>query len=207
VPALCRALGIARRADTGPGTVALTFDDGPHPKGTPAVLAVLARDGATATFFVVGDQIRRHPGILEEIVAAGHRLAVHGDRHVCQLRRTPHGLAIDIDRCAALVAAVQPGPATHWRAPYGVFSAAGLALGRRRGWKALLWSRWGRDWTAHATPRQIAARAGDGAVAGDVLLLHDADDYAAEGSWRRTVAALPWLLDGLHASDLRAVAV
>lgn len=207
MPWLCRALRIARRAPTGPGSVGLTFDDGPHPEGTPAVLDVLARRGATATFFVVGEQVRRHPGLLEEIVAAGHRLAVHGDRHVCQLRRTPRGLAADVDRCAALVRAVQEGPVTHCRAPYGVFSAAGLALARRRGWQPLLWSRWGRDWTAGARPPEIARRAGATAAAGDVLLLHDADDYSAEGSWRRTVAALPGLLDHLQERGLRGTAV
>ncbi len=185
----------------------LTFDDGPHPEGTPAVLDALARCGATATFFVVGEQVRRHPGLLEEIVAAGHRLAVHGDRHVCQLRRTPRGLAADADRCAALVRAVQPGPVTHWRAPYGVFSAAGLALARRRGWQPLLWSRWGRDWTPRARPQEIARRAGAAATAGDVLLLHDADDYSATASWRRTVAALPRLIDHLQERGLRATAV
>ncbi len=207
VAPLCSALGIARRAAPGPGTVALTFDDGPHPQGTPAVLRELERAGATATFFVVGEQVRRHPGVIEEVVAAGHRLAVHGDRHVCQLRRAPRALAADLARCAALVTDCQDQPVTHWRAPYGVFSPAGLVLGARRDWTPLLWSRWGRDWQRGATPASIALRAAGKAVAGDVLLLHDADHYGAPGSWRRTVAALPALLDALGQRGLRAVAV
>lgn len=207
LPPLCSVLGIGRRAEPSPGSVALTFDDGPHPQGTSAVLRELDRAGATATFFVVGEQARRHPGVLEEVVAAGHRLAVHGDRHVCQLRRTPRALATDLDRCAALVTERQNGPVTHWRAPYGVFSPAGLVLGARRDWTPLLWSRWGRDWQRGATPSSIARRAGGQAVAGDVLLLHDADHYGASGSWRRTAAALPALLDALERRGLRAVAV
>lgn len=207
VPALSRALGVAHTVKIGAGAVALTFDDGPHPQATPAVLDVLARYGASATFFVVGEQIDRHPGILEDIVAAGHRLAVHGDRHVCQLRRTPHGLAADIARCAARVRDVQPGPITHWRAPYGVFSPAGLALGARLRWQALLWSRWGRDWTARATAVSIARRVTEGAAAGDVLLLHDSDAYGADGCWRATVAALPRILDRLDAHGLSARAL
>ena len=207
LPPLCSALRIDRRAPRVGAAVGLTFDDGPHPQGTPAVLEALARHDATATFFVVGEQVRRHPGVLEEVVAAGHRLAMHGDRHVSQLRRTPHALAADLDRCAAHVAELQPGPVTHWRAPYGVFSAAGLALGARRGWTPLLWSRWGRDWQRSATAASIARRAGDAAVAGDVLLLHDADHYGAAGSWRQTAAALPLLLDALTARGLRATAV
>jgi hypothetical protein len=70
----------------------------------------------------------------------------------------------------------------------------------------LLWSHWGRDWEAHATPQSIAARAIDGAGEGSVLLLHDADHYGAPGSWRRTAAALPLLLDGLSARGLDTVA-
>lgn len=206
VPPLADALGLVRRTTVGPGGVALTFDDGPHPRGTPAVLDVLASHGATATFFVVGEQVRRHPGIIEEVVAAGHRLAVHGDRHVCQLRRTPGALAADADRCAALIQGVQPGRVTHWRAPYGIFSAAALALGRRRGWTPLLWSAWGRDWQARATPADVARRVA-GTRPGDVVLLHDADTYSARGSWQVTVAALPRILDDLGDRGLHARAV
>src|SRR4051812_4444117 len=80
LPPLCRALGIPRRAAL-PGTVGLTFDDGPHPRATPAVLELLAERGATATFFVVGEQVRRTGTLVDDIVAAGHCIALHGDRH------------------------------------------------------------------------------------------------------------------------------
>ena len=66
--------------------VALTFDDGPHPEGTPAVLEALARAGARATFFVVGEQVQRRPALVAEIAAAGHVVALHGYRHRLQLR-------------------------------------------------------------------------------------------------------------------------
>jgi peptidoglycan/xylan/chitin deacetylase (PgdA/CDA1 family) len=70
-----------------------------------------------------------------------------------------------------------------------------------------LWSAWGCDWRAGATPDLIATRATREVGAGDVVLLHDADHYSASGSWRRTVAALPRILDELGARGLRAVAV
>ena len=76
-------------------------------------------------------------------------------------------------------------------------NAAALALARGRGWRTLLWSHWGRDWEARATPESIAALLTGGAGPGSVLLLHDADDYSAPSSWRRTVAALPRVLDTL----------
>jgi peptidoglycan/xylan/chitin deacetylase (PgdA/CDA1 family) len=207
VPLLCAALGIARRLDLGPGAVALTFDDGPHPRGTPAVLDVLAAAGARATFFVVGEQLRAHPGVAREIVAAGHRLAVHGDRHRCTSLRTPRALRADLDRCAALVQELAGVTPSRYRPPFGIFSPLALAEARRRGWTPLLWSAWGRDWSARATPATIAARATHALREGDVVLLHDADHYSAAGSWRRTAQALPLILDELAARGLRAVSV
>jgi len=193
-PALAAALRIARRVDGLPG-VALTFDDGPHPAGTPAVLAALERAGARATFFLVGEQVRRHPSLAREIVAAGHTVALHGDRHRCQLRLTAGTLDDDLARVAATVADATGAAPALYRPPYGVFSLVGLALVRRRGWRELLWSRWGRDWRAHTTPAAIARRASRDLSAGDVVLLHDADWYSSDGSHRRTAAALPLVLE------------
>lgn len=206
LPALCAALGIARRLDLGPGAVGLTFDDGPHPRGTPAVLDALAAASARATFFVVGEQLRAHPSVAREVVAAGHRLAVHGDRHVCTSLRTPRALRADLDRCAALVEELTGAPATRYRPPFGVFSPLALAEARRRGWTPLLWSAWGRDWRAAASPASIAHDATRGLRHGDVVLLHDADHYSAAGSWANTAQALPRILDAIAARGLRAVA-
>jgi len=207
LPALCDVLGIARRLDLGSGAVGLTFDDGPHPRGTPAVLDALAAAGAQATFFVVGEQLRAHPSVAREIAAAGHRLAVHGDRHLCTSLRSPRALRADLHRCAALIGELTGASPTRYRPPFGIFSPLALAEARARDWTPLLWSRWGRDWEARATPQAIARRATRAITAGDVVLLHDADHYAASGSWQRTVAALPLILDALHRRGLRAIAV
>jgi peptidoglycan/xylan/chitin deacetylase (PgdA/CDA1 family) len=203
-PLLAAALGVPLRLPGAAG-VALTFDDGPHPEGTPAVLDALARAGATATFFLVGEQVARDPALAREIIAAGHAVALHGQRHRCQLLLTARALDDDLARGAATVHDATGRAADLYRPPYGVFSAAGLALVRHRGWRALLWSRWGRDWSARATPTAIVARATRALSAGDVILLHDADTYSSEGSWRRTAAALPAILDAMHAAGLRTV--
>jgi peptidoglycan/xylan/chitin deacetylase (PgdA/CDA1 family) len=207
VPVLCDVLGIARRLDLGSGAVGLTFDDGPHRHGTPAVLDALAAAGARATFFVVGEQVRRDPGIVREVVAAGHRLAVHGDRHRALTLVGPRALRTDLDRCAALVAELGGRPPERYRPPYGVFTPAALIVARRRGWTPLLWSAWGRDWRARATAASIAELATRAVGGGDVVLLHDADHYSAPESWRATAAALPRILEELGARGLRAVAV
>ena len=198
IPALCDAFGIRRRLDGH--EIALTFDDGPHPQGTPAVLAELERRGVSATFFLIGEQVERHPTLAAEIVAAGHEIALHGHAHTLLLRRRPGALERDLDRALDAIGEATGISPVIYRPPYGVFSAAGLALCRRRGWAPVLWSRWGRDWGARETPTAIAARAAAGAAPGDIVLLHDADTYSSTGSWRRTVAALPTILEELLAT-------
>lgn len=204
VPAVRRPLGIDDRAGD-PRGVALTFDDGPHPQGTPAVLEVLRAAGVRATFFLVGEQVERDPALAAEIAAAGHEVGVHGHRHRTLLLRTAHAAHDDLDRAAALIAeAAGRAPRLH-RPPRGLYSAAALRDVRRRGWRPLLWTRWGRDWQARATPASIAARATRDLRGGEVILLHDADHYGTTGSWRRTTAALPAILDAIAAAGLRPV--
>jgi peptidoglycan/xylan/chitin deacetylase (PgdA/CDA1 family) len=185
--------------------VAITFDDGPHAQGTPAVLDRLARARARATFFLVGEQVERERALAAEIVAAGHEVALHGHRHRNQLRLTPRAIADDMRRGAAAIEDATGVHPTLYRPPYGIFSAAGLAVVRRRGPRPLLWSRWGRDWTRRATADSIVALAGAGLRAGDVVLLHDADHYSVRESWRRTADALPRILDAAAGRGLACV--
>lgn len=196
VPLLARVYGIECRLEHD-DAVALTFDDGPHGEGTPAVLEELARRRATATFFLVGEQVRRHPALAREIVARGHEIAVHGDRHTLLLRRRVRELADDLDRAAATIADATGVEPTLYRPPYGIFSSGALAHVRSRDWRPLLWSTWGRDWGRRATPEAIARRATRGLRPGDVVLLHDSDAYSSRDSWRRTAAALPSVIDAV----------
>jgi peptidoglycan/xylan/chitin deacetylase (PgdA/CDA1 family) len=188
VPRAARALGIQRTV-SGIG-VALTFDDGPHPEGTPEVLAILDEAGIRATFFLVGEQVQRRPALAAEIAARGHLIALHGHRHRPQPALTARAVDDDLARgAAAIEGATGIAPGWH-RPPYGLYSPAGLEAVRRRGLNPLLWSRWGKDWRRLTTPERIAARAGANLRPGDVILLHDADFYSSRGSHRRTAQAL-----------------
>lgn len=205
LPVLRRPLGVEDRTAAGVG-YALTFDDGPHAQGTPAVLELLAAAGVRATFFLVGEQVRRNPSLAREIAAAGHGIGLHCERHRNLLRLTPAQTRSDIERAEAVIAEMTGIAPALYRPPYGVLNAAALRLARKRGWRTLLWSHWGRDWERRATADSIAARVTDGAGEGAVLLLHDADDYSAPGSWQRTVAALPRVLATLAERGLSPVA-
>jgi peptidoglycan/xylan/chitin deacetylase (PgdA/CDA1 family) len=204
VPALGPALGIVQRQEGAEG-VALTFDDGPHPQGTPAVLEALREAGARATFFLAGEQVARRPALVAEIIAAGHRVELHCHRHRNLLRLTTGQLLDDADRARAAIEEAGGQAISDYRPPYGIFSGAGLRAIRRRGWRPVLWSQWGRDWSRRATAASIARRSTAGARAGDILLLHDADYYSAPGSWIRTAASLPILLAELDARGLKPI--
>lgn len=206
VPRLGDALGVEMR-QPGVDGVALTFDDGPHPQGTPAVLETLRERGATATFFLAGEQVVRRPGLVADMVAAGHRVELHCYRHRNLLRLSPRDLLEDAERACAVIEEASGQAVADYRPPYGIFSTAGLRAVRGRGWRPVLWSRWGRDWTRRATAESIARRSSSGVEAGDIVLLHDADYYSAPGSWVRTAAALPLILDELEARGLKAVAL
>jgi peptidoglycan-N-acetylglucosamine deacetylase len=206
LPRLASAYGIECRLESQ-DLIALTFDDGPHAEGTPAVLDQLARHGASATFFLVGEQVALRPGLAREIVDAGHEVAVHGYRHSLLLRRSVRELAGDLDRAVAVIAEATGKAPALYRPPYGVFSSGGLGHVRHRGWRPLLWSTWGRDWERRATAQSIARRATKGLRGGDVVLLHDSDAYSSEDSWRRTAAALPSVLEAVAALGVAASSV
>jgi peptidoglycan/xylan/chitin deacetylase (PgdA/CDA1 family) len=205
-PPAARALRLPRRlADED--SVAVTFDDGPHPQGTPAILEALRDAGARATFFLVGEQVERRPGLAAEIAAAGHAIAVHGYRHRCALRLAPPSFEADLDRGIAAIAEATGVVPAAYRPPYGIFSPAAIGIVRRRGLQTLLWSRWGHDWRAGAAAAAIAAEVAEELRGGDVLLLHDADHYNASGSWMATAAALPEVLRRIEEAGLSAAAL
>ena len=184
--------------------VTLSFDDGPHPEGTPAVLEALAREQARAAFFLVAEQVERYPALAAEIAAAGHVCAVHGYRHRNQMRLTPRAFAEDLERAVAVIGETCGRPRLY-RPPYGIFTLPGLRTVRRAGLEPLLWSKWGRDWRGRTTPAEIVALAVRGLSAGDVVLLHDADWYSHRGSHRNTAAAVPAILTEIRRLGLRPV--
>jgi len=185
----------------------LSFDDGPHPEGTLTVLSALDRLRAPAVFFSSGEQAKRYPGLMREIVAAGHEVALHGFRHQTRRQWSRGLLAADLLRALDAFAEGAGVVPRLYRPPHGVFSLGGLRLARTLGLTPLLWSRWGRDWERGATASTIAECAAAELRAGDVVLLHDADHYAARGSWRATAAALPLIADRIAAAGLEPAGV
>ncbi len=199
--------GVVRRLDGATGAVALTFDDGPHPEGTPAVLAELERHGLVATFYVVAARARRHPAALRDVVAAGHQLGLHGGPHLPHACLPPLVLERVLGRARSEIEELAGADVRSVRAPFGAASLATLRYAAWTGLPLVSWSRWGRDWEPRAAPAAIARRVAGDVEAGDILLLHDSDAYSARGSWERTVAALPEIAGCIRGAGLETVLV
>jgi peptidoglycan/xylan/chitin deacetylase (PgdA/CDA1 family) len=187
VPALS-GVGAARH-------VALTFDDGPDRVSTPRFLRLLDDHDVKATFFMLAGMLERDVGLGREVVAAGHEVAVHGWAHRCLLWRAPRATYDDIARARDLIGEVTGAPPRWYRPPYGVLTTGALLACRRLGLQPRLWTAWGRDWEACASPSSIVRTVTRTLAGGGTVLLHDSDCTSAPGSWRRTLAALPALID------------
>jgi peptidoglycan/xylan/chitin deacetylase (PgdA/CDA1 family) len=152
--------------------VCLTFDDGPHPHNTPALLDVLARHAVTAVFFVCGARVVEHPEIVREIVARGHVLGNHTMHHDDLGDWAPDRVEADLRATNAAVRAAVPGASIpYFRAPYGRWGASpqvAHALGMRSvGWRLDV-----ADWEPQ-TAQGLYERLVDGVEPGAVVLLHD----------------------------------
>jgi peptidoglycan/xylan/chitin deacetylase (PgdA/CDA1 family) len=175
--------------------VALTFDDGPDPVSTPRIMDALDGLGWRATFFCLGAQVEKAPGLVKELASRGHEIGVHGYRHTSHLRRPAPWAVKDVARARDLVSEITGRPPKWFRPPYGAVSAATLVAARATGLRLILWTSWGLDWQPGATGATIAANVNRTWVPGATVLLHDSDLTSAAGSWRATLAALPLLSD------------
>jgi peptidoglycan-N-acetylglucosamine deacetylase len=175
--------------------VALTFDDGPDPAWTPAFLEVLANWQVHATFFMLGSMAAREPVLAAEVAAAGHEVAVHGWAHGYTVLRSPWAVADDLARARDAVADATGAQPRFYRPPYGVLSSGALAAARRLGLTPVLWTCWGREWTAGASPRSVWATLTGNLAGGATVLLHDSDCTSPPGSAAAGLGALPLLLE------------
>lgn len=175
--------------------IALTFDDGPDPLSTPHFLRLLDERQVRSTFFLLGGEAYRSPGLVREIAAAGHEIGVHGWLHRPLLLRGPRATYEDLARARDTVADITGHRPALFRPPYGVMSTAAHVAARRLGLTPVLWTCWGEDWTARATPESVHRTVTSGLDGGGTVLLHDSDRTSAPGAWRSALGALPRILD------------
>jgi peptidoglycan-N-acetylglucosamine deacetylase len=172
-----------------PSGIAITFDDGPDPACTPAILDALDEAGVRATFFLVGEQLMRHHAIAREAAARGHELALHGYEHVEHASLRPQAARDDLARALGAFEAATSRKPRFFRPPYGRFSEASYEACRHLGLEPVYWSAWGMDWEPIPGDR-VADLATRDLADGDIVLLHDSTRYGHRPDCAPTAAAV-----------------
>lgn len=170
----------------GRRVVYLTFDDGPVPSQTPWVLDILDRYGIRATFFMVGDNVRRHPELRDEVLRRGHSIGNHSMHHLQGMHTPTAQYLADIDSAAELI------PSVLYRPPHGIMRLKQSRLLRER-YNIVMYDVVTRDYSRRLTPDMVFENVKRYTRPGSIIVFHDSDKAAANMR-----AALPrsieWLL-------------
>ncbi|HKN69104.1 MAG TPA: polysaccharide deacetylase family protein [Gemmatimonadaceae bacterium] len=186
--------------------VALTFDDGPNPDATPAILDALGDRGAKASFFILGRHAQRWPAIVRRVADEGHAICNHGYHHRKLHFKSPGYVRDDLELgTRAIVDACGVRP-RFFRAPHGFRSPWVTAIARSLGQRTVGWSRGVWD-TSLPGVNVITERTVRAARPGAILLLHDGDGYDPLGDRTQTAQAVPIIVDRIRSAGLRFVTV
>jgi peptidoglycan/xylan/chitin deacetylase (PgdA/CDA1 family) len=168
--------------------MAATFDDGPHPSGTRAVMNVLHRYQSKGTFFVLGPEVMRYRSIAREIVDSGHEIGLHGWHHERMDLMSWRAIHRAIVQAKEAVEDVCGVPVRFLRPPYGLVTPAVADVAATLGLTIAGWNANSDDWREPAVAESITALA-VGGVRGKVVLFHD-----GSGDPGVTSRVLTWLL-------------
>lgn len=182
-PDLQLALPRVTRGPTDKKLIALTFDDAPHPLTTPLLLKALAQTGTRATFFLVGENVKRYPDLAARIVAGGHEIGNHSYSHPRLQFLSPAAAKEELDRADAILRRLTGRPPRFFRPPGGGFSTGVLALAAQHHYTLALWSNNPGDYLI-PTADGIVTRVLRKLRPGEVVLLHDAGPQTAEALTR-----------------------
>ena len=184
---------VVGRGPRGRPELYLTFDDGPNPGATDAVLEVLGRHQVPAAFFMVGAHVRQFPAIARRVAGAGHEIGNHTDTHLRLHGRGPGLIATELGQAHRTIADVVGHEPRAFRAPHG-FRNPFVGLAARRlhyrvfGWTFGVWD------SARPGAEVIRRRTRAGLKPGAIILLHDGDGYDPLGDRSQTAAALSGII-------------
>ncbi|MEJ2008713.1 MAG: polysaccharide deacetylase family protein [Acidobacteriota bacterium] len=195
------------RGPAGSRSIVLTFDDGPAPPFTEQILEILAENKISATFFLCGKNVERHPEIARRIVREGHTIGNHTYSHPFLFGRSRKFIAQEIDRAQEVIERVTGVRPTLFRPPYGARWFGLMPILKKRGLKLVMWSVMGFDWKyqtqaiIRATTRKMRS--------GAVILLHDGHEQPPPNGIDQssTVQALPAIIEAATKAGLAFVPI
>jgi len=178
--------------------VALTFDDGPHPRSTPQILAILKREGVRATFFVVGKMAEKYPDLVRAEVQAGHLLGNHSYHHLDLVRIPERQVLAEWQACQDVVLAITGRNMSYCRPPGGDYDRAVIQAAAGLGLTTVLWTDDPGDY-ARPGEHTIEVKTLDKVHNGGIILLHD--------GVQQTIDVLPQVISRLKAKGYKFVTV
>ncbi|MBQ7530858.1 MAG: polysaccharide deacetylase family protein [Paludibacteraceae bacterium] len=193
-----------RHRDTG--AAYLTFDDGPIPDITPAILDILAKYGVKATFFVVGDNIQKYPHIYARMLSEGHRVGNHTMHHIKGTKFNLDDYMRDVDECRQIIDEhTSPtlmregqGGKPLFRPPYGRMKYSQKRATLNRGYEIILWDVLTHDYNPRYTPEKMLRVVKRYTRSGSIINFHDSVKSGA-----RTIEVLPQVIEWLQAEGYK----
>ena len=202
--------------ETDQRLIALTFDDGPDPQWTPAVMETLARLGAKGTFFVLGRNVESHPGLVRQLLADGHAIGNHTFSHSCLAHHGPGHVVRELGACHRAIKQATGQSVWLMRPPFGAQTIDTFLTAHLLGYRTIHWSASAHDWLgepARVLADRVLAAAGPGAI----VLMHDGWQPPPDGSVpgnaatladrTATIEALPLIIEPLSRDGYRFVTV
>jgi len=181
--------------------VALTFDDGPDPEGTPGVLDALDAAGLKATFFMVGEQVKAAPVLAREVATRGHEIALHGATHRRHRDLNPRDSRDEPAYGLGTLEAATARRPRWFRPPYGEFNEHSYEAARAVGLEPVYWSAWGMDWETISAARILDIVERD-LRPGAIVVLHDSARYGHRPAVEPTIEAIPLIAEVAKARAL-----
>ena len=153
--------------------IALTFDDGPHPRVTNKILDVLSKYGVKATFFMVGENVKNYPDTARRVAREGHEIGNHTYTHPHIKNMSADELMSEMVKCDKIIKEnTGVSSVKLFRPPEGVIDSAVKAISSEKGYSIILWRVDTRDW-AGTSVNEIKSNIDKNVVAGDIILMHD----------------------------------
>lgn len=171
--------------------VALTFDDGPDPRYTPKILAILEKNNIKATFFLIGSRVNMFPNLARQVASHGHSIGNHTYYHVKLKSLTEDQIKEEIDWCEKTIYRVTGKKPQYFRPPKGYFNDKTIQVASNAGYKVILWDVAVEHRRSHTAERE-AERVLRKVRPGDIILAHD-----GLLNREKTVKALPLIIEGL----------